>query len=79
VTDLSPRARAELDFLARVEGPQRAEAILTIHQRHRGGCLCGWGELGKSHPAHQAAKLREAGVLPDPAALHQPAAGSASG
>jgi hypothetical protein len=58
-----PHARTELDFLARVEGPQRAEAILTIHQRHRGGCLCGWHEMGKSHPGHQVAKLREAELL----------------
>lgn len=37
--------------------------ILTAHQRHKGGCLCGWDELGKSHPEHQAAMLREAGLL----------------
>jgi hypothetical protein len=60
---LSPRARRELDALAQVEGPRRAEAILTIHQRYRGGCLCGWAELGKSHPRHQVAMLREAGLL----------------
>lgn len=40
-----------------------AESILVAHQRHRGGCLCGWAELGKSHPGHQAAVLREAGLL----------------
>lgn len=42
-----------------------AEAVLIAHQRHRGGCLCGWAELGKSHPAHQVAMLREAGLLND--------------
>lgn len=64
-SDLSPRARAEMDALARFEGPQRAEAILTIHQRRANGgpCLCGWNELGRSHAGHQAAKLREAGLL----------------
>jgi len=47
-------------------GPmQDAELILIAHQRHRGGCLCGWSELGKSLPGHQAAMLREAGLLPD--------------
>lgn len=40
-----------------------AELILVAHQRHRGGCLCGWSELGKSLPGHQAAMLREAGLL----------------
>jgi len=42
---------------------QDAELILIAHQRHRGGCLCGWAELGKSLPGHQAAMLREAGLL----------------
>lgn len=62
---LSPRARRELDFLSRIEGPQRAEAVLVAHQRRDNGgpCLCGWNELGKSHPGHQAAVLREAGLL----------------
>lgn len=59
---LSPRARRELDALARVAGQGRAEAILTVHQRFDiGGCLCGWSELGKSHAGHQVAMLREAG------------------
>ncbi|NUS82768.1 MAG: hypothetical protein HOY75_08440 [Streptomyces sp.] len=44
---------------------QQAELILVAHQRHRGGCLCGWNELGKSLPGHQAAMLREAALLPD--------------
>ncbi len=43
-----------------------AEAILVAHQRHDyRGCLCGWSELGKSHPRHQVAMLREAGLLND--------------
>jgi hypothetical protein len=44
---------------------ETAEMILVDHQRHRGGCLCGWSELGKSHPGHQVAMLREAGLLND--------------
>lgn len=40
-----------------------AEAILVEHQRmDAGSCLCGWSELGKSHPGHQVAMLREAGL-----------------
>lgn len=61
--DLTPRAHRELEFLAQIRGPGQAEAILIIHQRHRGGCLCGWAELGKSFAGHQAAALREAGLL----------------
>jgi hypothetical protein len=42
----------------------QAQAILTAHQRRDvGSCLCGWSELGKSHPGHQVAMLREAGLL----------------
>jgi hypothetical protein len=64
--DLSPNARHELDFLAQVRGPQRAEAVLIAHQRRDNrSCLCGWAELGKSHAGHQVAMLREAGVLID--------------
>jgi hypothetical protein len=41
-----------------------AETILIYHQRlDIKGCLCGWADLGKSHPGHQVAKLREAGLL----------------
>jgi hypothetical protein len=41
-----------------------AEAILVAHQRRDfGSCLCGWSELGKSHPAHQVRMLVEAGTL----------------
>lgn len=42
-----------------------AEAILVAHQRHHSGCLCGWAELGKSHPRHQVAMLRSAALLAD--------------
>jgi hypothetical protein len=62
--DLSANARRELVALAQVRGPQRAEALLISHQRRDvGSCLCGWSELGKSHAGHQAAVLREAGLL----------------
>lgn len=45
---------------------QDAELILVEHQRRDiESCLCGWAELGKSHPMHQAIMLREAGLLPD--------------
>jgi hypothetical protein len=41
-----------------------AEVILIAHQRRDiRGCICGWSELGKSHPGHQVAMLREAGLL----------------
>lgn len=41
-----------------------AEDILIAHQRmDHSGCLCGWGELGRSHPGHQAAMLAQAGLL----------------
>ena len=41
-----------------------AEAVLIAHQRRDfGSCLCGWGELGKSHAGHQVVMLREAGLL----------------
>lgn len=63
-TDLTPRARRELEALAHVRGPLRAEAILITHQRRDvGSCLCGWAEFGKSHAGHQADALREAGLL----------------
>ncbi len=64
MADLSPRARRELEALARVEGPGKAEAILSSHSRRDiGSCLCGWSELGRSHAGHQVAMLREAGLL----------------
>ena len=48
---------------------EAAVAILLAHlRRDITGCLCGWSELGKSHPRHQVAMLREAGLLvPQPA------------
>lgn len=62
--DLTPNARRELDALVRVRGPRQAEAVLIAHQRRdTGNCLCGWAELGRSHAGHQAAALREAGLL----------------
>jgi hypothetical protein len=67
MNDLSPHAVKELEFLAQVRGAEQVKAILTIHQpvRHTESltCLCGWAELGKSFPGHQAEKLREEGVL----------------
>jgi hypothetical protein len=41
----------------------RIAAVLAQHQRHTAQhCLCGWGELGHSHPAHVAdAVIRELG------------------
>jgi hypothetical protein len=60
------------------DGPSGMAEVLIEHQRHRGGCLCGWDELGKSHPAHQAAALSAAGFGPvteaKAAALEQAAA-----
>lgn len=45
---------------------ETAQAILIAHQRRDyGSCLCGWSELGKSHPGHQVAMLREAALLND--------------
>ena len=38
------------------------EDVLMEHQRqNERSCLCGWAELGKSHPEHQAAALTAAG------------------
>lgn len=44
-----------------------AASVLVAHQRHRGGCLCGWHELGKSHAEHVAEVLDVAGALRVPA------------
>lgn len=46
----------------RTPAEEIAEKILVDHQRHRGGCLCGWAQLGGSHPAHQVDMMRAAGV-----------------
>jgi hypothetical protein len=41
-----------------------ATAVLVDHQRRDiGSCLCGWAELGRSHPRHQVQMLAAAGVL----------------
>ena len=40
-----------------------AAAILTAHQRHRGGCLCGRLELGERWSHHVADVLASAGAL----------------
>ncbi len=64
MADPPSRLERELAYLARVEGPGKAEAILISHQRRdSGSCLCGWSELGRSHARHQVAMLREAGLL----------------
>jgi hypothetical protein len=43
---------------------ETAEAVLINHQRRDvSGCICGWGELGKSFAGHQVAELTAAGVL----------------
>jgi hypothetical protein len=56
---------AVADDVARA-ADQAAEAILIEHQRRDiRGCVCGWSELGHSHPGHQVAMLREAGLLTD--------------
>jgi hypothetical protein len=47
-----------------VSAPTTAVDVLIAHQRRdAGSCLCGWAELGRSHAAHQADALREAGLL----------------
>lgn len=49
-----------------MDSMQDAQLILVAHQRRDiSSCLCGWAELGKSHARHQAAMLREAGLLRD--------------
>jgi hypothetical protein len=49
---------------ARLDPVERAGALLIAHQRRDvGSCLCGWGELGKSHAGHQADELARAGLL----------------
>lgn len=45
---------------------EAAREVLTAHQRRDiRGCICGWSELGKSHPGHQVAMLRKAALLND--------------
>jgi hypothetical protein len=49
-----------------ITADEAAALILIDHQRHSiRACLCGWSELGRSHAVHQAAMLREAGLLVD--------------
>lgn len=61
------RELAQLSRLAmdpQIAVAERATALLTAHQRmDAGSCLCGWGELGKSHPGHQADTLARAGLF----------------
>ena len=45
---------------------QLATAVLVAHQRYKGGCLCGWHELGKSYAQHVAQVLDAAGALRRP-------------
>ena len=41
-----------------------ATKVLVAHQRQTAQhCLCGWGELGRSHPEHVAKQLQAAGLL----------------
>jgi hypothetical protein len=66
----SENAKREIAVLTRLAADtrltpaERAQALLTAHQRFdAGSCLCGWAELGKSHAAHQADVLAQAGLL----------------
>jgi hypothetical protein len=62
----------EAAAMARLEVVER---ILVQHQRRDiASCICGWAELGKSHPAHQAAMLRDAGLLVSRAQISKQAA-----
>lgn len=65
-----PHLRRELDRLAREATDERntitdrVSYVLSAHQRFDvGGCLCGWNELGKSHPRHVADALNDVGLL----------------
>lgn len=41
-----------------------AEAVLIAHSRMDiASCLCGWSELGRSHPGHQVRMLTGAGLI----------------
>lgn len=43
---------------------ESAALLLVVHMRRDiRGCVCGWSEPGRSHAVHQAAMLREAGLL----------------
>lgn len=57
-------ATDEIIAAALKAGAEPAEAILIAHQRRDiGACVCGWDELGRSHPGHQVAMLRQAELL----------------
>ena len=60
-----PDGRSKLaDLYGDLSVGEAAEAILVAHQRRDiRSCLCGWSELGRSHPRHQVAMLREAGLI----------------
>lgn len=58
---------------------ETATAILVAHQRRDiGSCLCGWAELGRSHPGHQVQMLAGAGVLAVAPAVHRGVNGEVS-
>jgi len=45
------------------DAEQMAEEVLIAHQRKDiSGCICGWSELGRSHPRHQVEMIKEAGI-----------------
>ena len=47
---------------------EQAATVMISHQRISSQyCLCGWGELGASHPKHVAQALADAGIIPDEA------------
>ena len=39
------------------------DVLMTHQRRDSSSCLCGWSDLGKSHPEHVAAALEQAGAL----------------
>ncbi|MDQ1053190.1 hypothetical protein QE394_001118 [Arthrobacter sp. SORGH_AS 212] len=41
-----------------------AEVLIEHQRQSSSACLCGWSELGRSHPGHQAAALSAAGFGP---------------
>ena len=56
---------------------ETAQAILVAHQRRDiGSCLCGWADLGRSHPGHQVQMLAAAGVLTERSDLRTRGPGS---
>ncbi len=57
---------------ARLEVKQAAAALMVLHQRHKGGCLCGGVPLGASYTDHVAQVLADAGLLCGSGACHMP-------